>query len=163
MRRGILLVPVLGLCAVIAGSGRSDVPPKGTTEPDKQPGKRDLKLLTKKELMQAKLKHSQTVLEGIALNDFDKVRDAADELLRITRAGDFLNAYKGNEYLFQLDVFKRAAEAVSKKAEGKNMDGVMVAYNSLTLTCLNCHQGMRDKKFDARLPDVGGNDKAAAE
>jgi hypothetical protein len=147
--RGILLVPVLGLCLLVAGAGRSDVPPKA--DQGKQPAG-ELKLPTKKQLMQAKLKESQTILEGIAMNDPDKVSAAADELIRVTKATDFLNAYKGEEYLYQLKTFRRAAETVSKKARDKNTDGVMVAYNSLTITCLTCHQAMRDKQFDASLP-----------
>lgn len=150
MRRGMTLVAVLGVCVLAAGSGRSDVPP---TAGDKAaPPKDDLKLPTKKQLMAAKLKESQTILEGIALNDPDKVAAAADELVRVTKANDFLNAYKGEEYLYQLKTFRRAAEAVSKKARDKNTDGVMVAYNALTLSCLTCHQAMRDKQFDAKLP-----------
>jgi hypothetical protein len=151
MRRIASLAAVLGLCLVVAGVGRSDMPPKTQTELAK-PQKDDLKLPTKKQLMMSKLKECQTILEGIALNDFDKITASADELVRVTRATDFLNAYKGNEYLFYLSTFRRAAETVSKKANGKNMDGVMVAYNDLTLSCLKCHQAMRDKQFDARLP-----------
>jgi len=34
-------------------------------------------------LMQRKLKHAQTVLEWLAINDFDKIGDSAQELLVI--------------------------------------------------------------------------------
>ncbi|MCU0704049.1 MAG: hypothetical protein MUF18_08745 [Fimbriiglobus sp.] len=139
-RVGLLLV--LGL--LTAGVGGADKPADKPKDDPKPP--------TRKELMDAKLKHTQTVLEGIAVNDFDKIVTAADELVRMSRANDFLNAYKGEEYTFQVNTFRRAAAAVSDKAKAKNMDGVMVAYNELTLTCLKCHQAMRDKKFDARLP-----------
>lgn len=107
------------------------------------------KLPTKKEVMAAKLKHTQTILEGIAVNDYDKISTSSDELVRLLRATEFLNAYKGEEYQFQVKLFKRAGEAVGTKAREKNMDGVMVAYHELTATCLKCHQGMRDKKYDA--------------
>lgn len=156
MRRGHILVVVLGLCFLVAGASRSDVPktdtPPKTDDPKAKPPAGDLKLPTKKQVMAAKLKESQSILEGVALNDFDKVTAAADELMRVTRANDFLNAYKGDEYKFHMTTFRRAAEMVSKKARDKNMDGVMVAYNDLTLSCLKCHQAMRDKVFDARLP-----------
>ena len=118
---------------------------------DKPPIKDEPALPSKKEVMAAKLKHTQTILEGIAVNDFDKVAGASEDLVRLLRATQFMNAYKGEEYQLQVTMFKRAAETVGLKAEQKNMDGVMVSYHELTLTCLRCHEGMRDKKYDARL------------
>lgn len=141
MRNGVRWVMLAAVGLLAAAVGWADKPD------DKQP----LKLPTKKELMAAKLKESQVILEGIAMNDFDKITLASIELVRVTRANDFLNAHKGEEYRFQLNTFKRAAEAVGVKAKDKNMDGVLLAYNDLTLSCLKCHQAMRDRKFDARL------------
>lgn len=158
MRRGVILVAVLGLCVTLSGVGRSDVPPKG--EQDKPPVKPgDVKAPSMKQLMAAKLKETQAILEGITLNDMGKVSTASDELILVTRANDFLNAYKGDQYQFYLKTFRRASEAVGKKARDKNIDGVMLAYNELTQSCLKCHQAMRDKEFDAALPvkrDVKG-------
>lgn len=37
------------------------------------------------EIMQQKLKHSQTVLEGLAMKDFKKNSKSADELLILTK------------------------------------------------------------------------------
>ena len=147
MRNG-LRTAVLAAVAVVlsAAAGWSDPPAANPAD------KGGPKLPTKKEVMAAKLKQSQVVLEGIALNDFDKIGTAADELVRISRATDFLDAYKGEEYRFQITTFRRAAETIGLKAKDKNMDGVMVAYNDLTLSCLKCHQGMRDKKYDALRP-----------
>jgi hypothetical protein len=144
MRHGLRLAVLAGVGLLTAGFGWAD-------KPADPPAKDEPKLPTRKELMAAKLKHTQTVLEGIAVNDFARIITAADELVRVSRANDFLNAYKGEDYMFQVKQFRQAAEAVGVKAERKNMDGVMVAYNELTGTCLKCHQAMRDKKFDARL------------
>ena len=145
MRHGVRFALLVGVGLLTAAVGYADKPA------DKPADKDPPKLPTKKELMAAKLKQAQAVLEGIALSDFGKIGDASDELVRVTRANDFLNAYKGDDYLFELNTFKRAATMVGNKARDKNMDGVMVAYNDLTLSCLKCHQAMRDKKFDARL------------
>jgi hypothetical protein len=153
MRRGLTLVGVLGLCVGLSGVGGSDVPPKTDDKLPMKPG--DAKIPTRKELMAAKLKHTQAILEGLTLNDMGKVSTASDELILVTRANDFLNAYKGDEYQYHLKTFRKASLAVGKKARDKNVDGVMVAYNDLTLSCLKCHQAMRDKEFDAALPKVG--------
>lgn len=151
MRRGFLLVAVLGLC-VLTGVGRSDVPPTG----DKgKPAKDEVNLPTKKQLMANKLKYTQAVLEGISLGDLGKVSTAADELILVAKGNEFLNAYKSDEYKFHVSTFRRAVDAVGKKARDKNPDGVMVAYNDLTLSCVKCHQAMRDKTFDAARPTPG--------
>lgn len=149
MRHVLRLVLVACVGGVLAGVVG------GADPPEKPADKDDPKLPTKKEVMAAKLKLTQAVLEGIALNDFDKVDAAADELTRLSRATAFLDAYKGEEYRFQMTTFKRAVAAVGTKAKDKNMDGVMVAYNDLTLSCVKCHQGMRDKKYDALAPLPG--------
>lgn len=146
MRNSVRFALLVGVGLLTTAVGYADKPA------DKPATKDEPKLPTKKELMAAKLKHTQTVLEGIAVNDFDKVLTASDELVRVLRGNDFQNAYKGEEYRFQMNMFTRAAESVGRKAKDKNMDGVLVAYHELTVSCLRCHQAMRDKKFDARLP-----------
>ena len=105
------------------------------------------KLPTKAEVMAAKMKQSQLVLEGIALHDWKKIGDSADELVRISQAAEFLNAHKGEEYRLQMILFRRTVENVSKKAKDKNMDGVLVNYMEMTLSCVKCHQHTRDTKL----------------
>ncbi len=144
MRHVLRIALLAGVGLLTAGAGWAD-------KPADPPAKDPPKLPTKKEVMAAKLKFTQTILEGIAVNDYDKISTASDDLVRLLRATDFLNAYKGEEYTFQVKLFKRAGEAVGTKARDKNMDGVMVAYHELTGTCLKCHQGMRDKKYDASI------------
>jgi cytochrome c556 len=156
MRRGFTLVAVLGLC-VLSGVGRSDSPPKSDKD---KPAKDELNLPTKKQLMASKLKHTQAILEGITLGDLGKVSAAADELTLVAKGNDFLNTYKSDEYKFHVGTFRRAVDAVGKKARDKNADGVMLAYNDLTLSCVKCHQAMRDKTFDAALPTPGTKAKA---
>ena len=132
-------------------AANDDAKPK-TAEPEQKP---PLKLPTRKEVMQAKLKSSQAILEGIALSDFAKIQTSAEELVAVGKATDFLNAYKGNEYLFHVELMRRPAEAIAKKAKDKNMDGVMVSFNDLTLSCLKCHQGMKVDKFEIGLKRGG--------
>ena len=147
------VISVLCIGFVIVGMGWSDTRKPDVGQPKTPPkDPNPLKLPTRQEVMAAKLKYSQAVLEGIALNDFDRIETAAKELLRVSNASEFLNAYRGPEYQFHTMTFRRIAETLPQKAKDKNIDGVMVTYNDLTLSCLKCHQAMRDKKFDARIP-----------
>jgi cytochrome c556 len=46
-------------------------------------------------------------------------------------------------YRAQLDIFRYAVEDVRKEAEAKNIDGVTLAFNQMTLSCVNCHKLLR--------------------
>ena len=157
MNRILRIAAALSAIALVAVCNRTaalppDRPPPSKPALDPKPDDPNrLKLPTRKETMALKLKGSQAILEGIALEDFDKIRDASQDLVSVGNATDFLNAYKGEEYRFHTLTFRRSAEAIAKKAKEKNMDGVMVAYNELTLSCLKCHRAMREKKFEIDL------------
>ena len=143
---------------VAAGTPASAVPDEPPAKPADDDVKGKLKKLpTRKEAMamEMKLKSSQAILAGIALNEFDKIQTAADELITISNVNDFLNAYKGAEYQFHMQLFRRPVETIAKKAKEKNMDGVLVAYTDMTLSCVKCHDGMRDKKFEIATDPAG--------
>ena len=151
MCRICLAVAAIAAMLFVAFADRSvAVPPNDPPKPKEavpaEPNK--LKLPTRKEAMALKLKSSQIVLEGIALNDFEKIQTAAKDLLVVSNLTEFLNAYKGAEYQFHVKIFRQPAETIIRKAKERNMDGVMVAYNDLTLSCLKCHQAMRDRQFE---------------
>lgn len=130
-QRLILVSSVLSLCLVA----------QPIISQEKQP---PLKIPSKKEVMAAKLKEAQLILEGLALSDFKKVKTHADELLRTAEAAEFLNAHQDREYHLQMLLFKRAVSNISEKAKDKNIDGVMLGYSEMTMSCLKCHQLTRN-------------------
>jgi hypothetical protein len=133
-----------GVLAAAAGRGSPDVPTKGVPPQPPAGAAPKVEVPSQKKLMAAKLEHAQAVLEGLALNDLKKVKASADRLVAISDAAEFLNAYKSNEYTLQINLFRRAAQTISRKAEAGNTDGVMLAYTDMTMTCLKCHQHTRD-------------------
>jgi hypothetical protein len=146
----ILLLTLLLVAGV--GTRITGVPPTAPTAAEPPPMPNLLKLPTYKEAMVLKLKATQEILEGIALNNPEKIRTAADSIIAVSNVADFQNRFKGQEYQFHLEIFRRPAEAITAKAKDKNMDGVMIAYNELTLSCLKCHQAMRDNRFEVVHP-----------
>ena len=54
------------------------------------------------------------------------------------------------EYLKQSGDFRRAADALTKAAQEKNVDGAALAYLDMTMKCVNCHKYVRDTR-QARL------------
>jgi hypothetical protein len=101
-------------------------------------------------LMAAKLKHSQVLLEGIAIGDFKKISASAEELLQLTKTEEWL-MYKTPRYEMHSNEFQRAAETLIRKAKDKNIDGTTLAFFDMTMSCVRCHQHVREVR-DARLP-----------
>ncbi len=102
------------------------------------------------QLMRNKLLFSQRLLEGIALADFNKIGRSADELIQLSKTAEWL-VYRTPRYEMHSNEFRRAAEKIAQKAQAKNIDGVALAYVDLTLSCVRCHEYVREVR-DARLP-----------
>ncbi len=106
------------------------------------------------ELMRKKLKHSQGVLEGVALNDFDKIADNADELITISQRAEWV-VVKTPQYEMFSNQFRRSAESLVKNAKAKNLDGAALDYVDLTMTCVKCHKYVRETRGVRRDGDRG--------
>jgi cytochrome c556 len=109
-------------------------------------------------LMVLKMKESQTLLEGLALNDFTKMQKSAEELLRISKEAQFRKALSTAQYEYHANAFQRAAETAIEKAKAKNIDGVTLAYMEMTQTCVRCHQHTREERIGRLAPPAGRGD-----
>jgi cytochrome c556 len=101
-------------------------------------------------IMTDKLKHSQTLLAGIATADYQKITFSAEELIQLTKKEEW-HVIKTPKYELYSNEFHRAAESVIQKAKAKNIDGVTLAYFEMTMSCVRCHQYVREVR-DARAP-----------
>jgi hypothetical protein len=81
-----------------------------------------------------------------------KMEKHADELIRIARTAEWL-ANKSPRYEQFSNEFVRAAETIVSKSKAKNIDGVTLAYFDLTMSCVRCHQYVREVR-DARGPSM---------
>jgi hypothetical protein len=95
--------------------------------------------------MQAKLKESQTLLEGLTLNDLAKVQASAEKLLEISKTAQLRKALNAPAYEQHANYFQRSTELVIEKAKAKNIDGATLAYVEMTVTCVRCHQYTREQ------------------
>ena len=103
-----------------------------------------------KKIMQEKLKNSQTLLEGIALADYKKIAVSAGELIQLSKTAEW-HVYQTPRYEMNSNEFRRAAEKVIDKAKAKNIDGVTLAYFEMTMSCVRCHEYVREVR-DVGLP-----------
>lgn len=101
-------------------------------------------------LMAEKLKNSQKLLEGIAIGDFAKITSSAEELIQLTRTEEWF-MLKTPRYEMHSNEFRRSAETLIQKAKSKNIDGTTLAFFDMTMSCVRCHQYVREIR-DARLP-----------
>ena len=50
------------------------------------------------------------------------------------------------EYRRQMAMFEFANEELVRQANAKNVEGATLAYNQLTISCVQCHRVVRDTK-----------------
>ncbi len=99
-----------------------------------------------RDFMRAKLKHSQNVLEGLVLGDFDKIAKGAQEMSLLSLAASW-QVLQTPEYLDYSRKFRAAADQLSETARKRNLDEATVAYNRLTTRCVECHKYVRDARM----------------
>src|SRR5262245_28811096 len=139
----ILALAVCGSVAAVAWNavGADDPKKPGAAVPE---GQAKPVLPDRKKIMQDKLTHAQAVLTGLARRDWELVKKSSEKLVAYSQLAEWLNADKSDEYQFQMTLFRRAVRAMGQKAEEKDVDGVMLAYTEMTMTCVRCHTYERD-------------------
>jgi len=100
------------------------------------------------QVMQAKLRHAQALMAALAKEDYAKLEEHARSLVSLTKATEFLLAYKTEEYQFQTRAFQKSAETIVEKARGKNLDGATLAFLDMNISCVGCHNHFRNRMKD---------------
>ena len=105
--------------------------------------------------MQVKLKESQEILAALALADYDTICESVDELKLLNTIEGFVRN-KNPQYRANLRTFEHALGEVRRHAKHENIEGVTLGFNQLTMSCVNCHQQLRDRaRESATQPPVG--------
>lgn len=113
-----------------------------------------------REFMRQKLVHSQSVLEGIALEDFDLILVNAKKLAAMSQEGTW-KVLDATEYSEHSQNFRRNVEALVKAAKLASLDGATLAYVKVTLSCVECHKYVRGKGTAMGDREVGNAGMAA--
>jgi hypothetical protein len=108
-----------------------------------------------RDFMRAKLSHSQKIIEGLTTEDYDMIAKNSQDLSLLSQAATW-QVFETPEYLQHSTEFHRAADALTKAATDKNLDGAALAYMEVTLKCVNCHKYVRRVRMaDLRGPEGG--------
>jgi hypothetical protein len=95
--------------------------------------------------MRAKLAASQSVLDGLVTEDYDKIQKGAETMIVMSKASDW-QVIQGPTYAQYSSEFRRAAERLAKRAKAKQLDSAALAYMHVTMTCINCHKYVKNAK-----------------
>jgi hypothetical protein len=95
--------------------------------------------------MKRKLELSQRVLEGLALGDFERIGTAARTLDKLNSIENFVRG-RNEAYRTQLEFFRTANLALIRHADRQNLEGATLAFHQMTLSCVHCHQQLRESK-----------------
>jgi hypothetical protein len=110
--------------------------PKKADEKDK----RDPSIFMKK-----KLEYSEKILAGLTSGDFDQVKENAKEMHALGNIEAFFRI-RSPGYRTQFLIFENANDELIAQADKKNYEGVALAFNQLTNSCVNCHKQLREMK-----------------
>jgi len=93
--------------------------------------------------MRAKLGHSQNVLEGLTVEDFDLIEKGAHDLSLASQASSW-QVLQTEDYARHSDDFRRSCNALRGAAKARNLDGAALAWMEVTMKCIQCHKYVRD-------------------
>jgi hypothetical protein len=93
--------------------------------------------------MRQKLQASQAVLAGLASGDYEAIGRNAQAINVVEQLEKWLRANTPG-YRTQLRLFEFADRELIRAAREKNIDAATLAYNQLTISCVNCHKIIRD-------------------
>ncbi|HZL88791.1 MAG TPA: hypothetical protein VFB96_10495 [Pirellulaceae bacterium] len=96
--------------------------------------------------MRAKLEHSQKVLEGLTLEDYEKIAKHAQEMSLLSQASTW-QILQTPEYHDRSVEFRRSVDAITEAARKKNLEGAALAYVEATMKCVSCHKYVRRVKM----------------
>jgi len=98
--------------------------------------------------MRIKLTHSQDVLEGLAVEDFDLI-DRGAQQLSLTSEDASWQVLQTEDYARMSADFRRSCDRLRAAARGKYLDGAALAWMEVTMKCVQCHKYIRDRDDDA--------------
>lgn len=93
--------------------------------------------------MRQKLAASNSVLEGLVMDDLDAVTKASDKLLQMSMTEKWRVTNDPTYARFSKD-YQRTVERLKAKSKQGTVDGAALAWMDVTLSCIECHEWVRN-------------------
>ena len=129
--------------AAVGGTDDKDTPNEKEASKEEAKKKPGSNKAAHKMFMRKKLESSQSVLEGLALEDFDLIAKGAKDLKTTSAAAEFM-VIRDPIYTEYATDFRRVVDKLAKAAKEKRIDGATLAYMDMTMSCVECHKYVRN-------------------
>lgn len=103
---------------------------------------------TVKPLMHQKLDKAKNILEGLTLEQHDKIASNARSLRLLSMEAGW-NVVQTEEYAKQSEDFRRACDLLENAARLKDVNRAALSYVALTVRCVECHHYMRQQNIQS--------------
>ena len=113
-------------------------------------------------LMRQKLDRAKSILEGLTLENYDKIASSARQL-RLLSTETGWNVVQTEQYRIYSEQFRRDCSSLEQAAKAKDVNRAALAYVGLTVHCVQCHTYMRENKIkltDGSLPKLPDDKRA---
>lgn len=97
-------------------------------------------------LMHRKLDRAKEILEGLAMEDHDKIAKNARAIKLLSMEAGW-KVIQTEEYQQQSRDFRRACDLIENAAKAKDASRAAMCYVALTVRCVECHNYLRDNKI----------------
>lgn len=94
-------------------------------------------------IMRMKLEPAKSILEGIAVGNYQAVRRSTEQIRLLTLDENWMHI-QSESYREQTKNFERSLNLLKRMCDEKDMDGVTLAYMQVTMRCVECHRTLRD-------------------
>jgi hypothetical protein len=99
-----------------------------------------------------KLERSKLILEGLALEDHEKIAINAKALGLLSLESGW-QVIQTAEYERQSESFRRAARLIADGAGDQDISRATLGYLDLTVRCVECHSYMRKHRKQSDAPE----------
>src|SRR5690606_21664313 len=101
--------------------------------------------------MQAKLVHTQAIVEGLAIGDLQQVRANAEQLEAVSLEASWM-VHDTVTYIAMSDDFRAIARKLAEHAALGDIEAATTDYAALTNSCVACHTYLRRERLSRDLP-----------
>jgi hypothetical protein len=93
--------------------------------------------------MEQKLRLSQEILKGLASGDFALIGKSAEIMQGLNKIEVFVRR-EPEGYRDSMRQFVLANDDLIRASAEENLEGATLAFNQLTVSCVNCHRHLRE-------------------
>lgn len=104
-----------------------------------------------KQVMRAKLEHSQKILEAVVTSNWQSLDRESRELALVVRDPAWSSAMMP-EYVRYGEAFLRATDDLTEAAKARDLEGASLGLISLTTSCVGCHRYVARARIVTTLP-----------